>query len=147
MTAKILVVDDDATMLRYYELLLGRWDWQATTAASAQEAMNKAHDSKPDLILTDLVMPHANGLDLLRWLQADPSLRDVPVIALSAGITDRDNPVLRDFDEVLVKPLSGLQLAGTIDRVLREHSACGLDKPAWPVGESVPRVTHLEGTP
>ncbi len=132
MLARVLVIDDDPALLRSHERLLSHWDWSPVTASTAHDALAKARTLRPDLILTDLVMPHANGLDLLHWLRDDPALCDIPVIAMSEGVPDRNNPVLRDFDDVLAKPVSGLQLTGAIDRVLRERSAWHTEHSAEP---------------
>ncbi len=81
--AKILLADDNADMRAYVaRLLRGRHDVE--TAADGQAAFDAALERRPDLILTDIMMPRLDGFGLIKAIRADANLRDLPIIVLSA---------------------------------------------------------------
>jgi len=82
--ARILVVDDSATVRRVVERTLERAGYVVTTAADGREALEQAQREMPDLILLDFVMPHMNGFQFCQSLRAVANLRDVPVVLMSA---------------------------------------------------------------
>jgi CheY-like chemotaxis protein len=88
--ARILVVDDSATVLHIIETALVEENYEVETAADGEEGLEKARQSPPDLIVTDSVMPGLDGFGLLRRLQDDPATRAIPAIMLtSEDIGDR----------------------------------------------------------
>jgi PAS domain S-box-containing protein len=123
----ILIVDDNADM-RHYLCRLLEVRYEVMEAADGEAALAAARGRRPDLILTDVMMPRLDGLGLLRELRADPSLKTIPVIVLSAraGEESRVEGLDRGADDYLVKPFSAKELlarvAGQVDmaRVRRE---------------------------
>jgi DNA-binding response OmpR family regulator len=89
-----------------YRLLAERY--QVDTVADGEAALGTARTRPPDLVLTDVMMPRVDGFELLRGLRADPRLRDVPVIMLSAraGEESRVDGMDAGADDYLVKPFS-----------------------------------------
>lgn len=86
----ILLVDDDLTLREMYEERLKAEGFMIVQASNGEEALNKAKDIKPSIILLDIMMPKINGFDVLKGLKADPELKDIPVIILTALIQDVD---------------------------------------------------------
>lgn len=86
----ILLVDDDLTLREMYEERLKAEGFEIIQAANGEEAMQKARESKPNVILLDIMMPKVNGFDVLKELKADEDLKDIPVIVLTALIQDVD---------------------------------------------------------
>lgn len=82
--AKILLVDDEPDLLSTVSYRLKFAHFAVVTASNGQEALEKAASERPDLILLDTNMPIMNGHEVLRQLRADPELRDIPVIMLTA---------------------------------------------------------------
>ena len=81
--ARVLIADDNADMRSYMRRLLAtRWD--VATVSDGLAALEEIRIRKPDLLLTDVMMPGLDGFGLLRQLRADPDLRDLSVIVLSA---------------------------------------------------------------
>src|SRR3569623_782760 len=80
---KLIIVDDNADMRSYLGRMLGSlWDIEAVANGRlALEAMRKL---KPDLVITDVMMPELDGFGMLQVIRDDPNLRDLPVIMLSA---------------------------------------------------------------
>jgi len=86
----ILLVDDDLTLREMYEERLKAEGFVITQASNGEEAIKLARETKPQIILLDIMMPKVNGFDVLKSLKADPATKDIPVIVLSALIQDVD---------------------------------------------------------
>lgn len=84
---KILVVDDEEELLELIDKSLSAEGYDVATAATAEEAMNKARTLAPDLILIDIVLPDMEGPEAIRILSEDPRTDKIPAIFLSGIIT------------------------------------------------------------
>lgn len=96
VNGRILVVDDQQANLRVVSALLGRQDYQVSTAGDGETALAMARGETPDLVLLDMMMPGMDGFALLGELKRDPVLMRIPVVFLTAA-HDRDM-LLRAFD-------------------------------------------------
>ncbi len=109
--ARILWADDNADMSAYVARLLGpRFDLDVVSDGHA--ALNAARARKPDLVLTDVMIPGMDGFGLLRSIRSDPRLSEVPVILLSAraGEEARIEGLQAGADDYLTKPFSSREL-------------------------------------
>lgn len=86
----ILLVDDDLTLREMYEERLKAEGFEIVQASNGDEAIKKANEIKPNVILLDIMMPKINGFDVLKDLKSNPELKDIPVIVLTALIQDVD---------------------------------------------------------
>ncbi len=120
--ARILLVDDNADMRDYVKRLLGP-HYVVETAVDGVEALRLARAHPPDLVLTDVMMPNLGGFGLLRELRADPKLKLVPIIVVSAraGEESRIEGLDRGADDYLVKPFSARELAARVHSHLALH--------------------------
>jgi signal transduction histidine kinase/DNA-binding response OmpR family regulator len=112
---RVLVADDNADMRDYVRrLLAGRYD--VTTAPDGQAALAALRAERPDLLLSDVMMPNLDGFGLLTAIRADTSLRDLPVILLSAraGEEARSEGLDAGADDYLTKPFSARELLARI---------------------------------
>ncbi len=114
--AKILMADDNADMRSYVGRLLGT-RWQVETVTDGQAALDSMRASKPDLVLSDVMMPGLDGFGLLREVRSDPMLRDLPVILLSAraGEDARVEGLDAGADDYLTKPFSARELLARVN--------------------------------
>ncbi len=80
---KVLVVEDDKTLNQAYELILKKSGYDVETVYNGQEALDKADEYNPDLILLDLLMPEMSGLEFLRHYELKTKHPDVRVIVFS----------------------------------------------------------------
>ncbi len=112
---KILLVDDNADMRQYLQRLLGD-RYAVIPAADGLEALALAQREKPDLILSDVMMPGLDGHGLLQALRAEPSTRSIPFILLSAraGEEAQSHGMDSGADDYLVKPFSARELRARI---------------------------------
>src|SRR5580704_4616633 len=81
---KILVADDESHILNVVSLKLRNAGFEVITAGDGQEALEMAHSSHPDLLITDYHMPHLSGLELCQKLQQDSATSGIPAIMLTA---------------------------------------------------------------
>lgn len=84
----VLVVDDEFAMLWVLESLLHDEGYATRTASNGQEALERIAEQRPDLILTDVMMPRLSGLELAQRLADHPELRRVPVVLMSSMSRD-----------------------------------------------------------
>jgi PAS domain S-box-containing protein len=117
---RILWADDNADMRAYVRRLLGdRFD--VTAVPDGKAALDAARARKPDLILSDVMMPRLDGFALLRELRADPQLCEIPVILLSAraGEEARIEGLEAGADDYLIKPFSARELLALVESHLK----------------------------
>src|ERR1051325_201178 len=81
---KILIVDDEPFNVDYLEQELEDSNYTILTASNGREALERVRSELPDLILLDIMMPFMDGFEVLAHLQADPDLRNIAVIVISA---------------------------------------------------------------
>jgi signal transduction histidine kinase/DNA-binding response OmpR family regulator len=113
----ILVVDDDAEMVRLTKAGLEREGFAVVTAASAQEGATMATRRRPDLILLDLLLPDRSGLELLQSLKADPATRKIPVLVVSI-VRDTVKALSLGAAECLSKPVDAAEIVPLARRLL-----------------------------
>jgi signal transduction histidine kinase/FixJ family two-component response regulator len=113
--AHILLADDNLDMREYLGRLLSR-RWKVTAVSDGEEALAAVRRETPDLVLTDVMMPNLDGFGLLGRLRADPSLRRIPVIMLSAraGEESRADGIEAGADDYLVKPFAARELMARV---------------------------------
>jgi two-component system alkaline phosphatase synthesis response regulator PhoP len=86
----ILIVDDDLTLREMYVARLQAEGFNVDSAKDGEEAIKKAKENNPSVILLDIMMPKINGLDVLKMLKTDESTKGIPVLLLTALIQDID---------------------------------------------------------
>ena len=113
----ILVVDDEAKNIQALSTLLLNHGHEVIDADSGQEALVKLQSVKPDLILLDVMMPGMTGFELCSILQADPELRDIPIIFLSAAIDQAFviEALQHGGVDYVTKPFHGAELLTRLD--------------------------------
>lgn len=79
----MLIVEDDEVLLRALYLLFHKGEYTIASATDGDTALKMTQRLKPDVVLLDLLLPKMNGFDYLKFLKAEPDLKDTPVIVLS----------------------------------------------------------------
>jgi len=123
--ARVLVVDDERLSREQLVQVLGAHFANIETAENGLEALGKALENRPDLILSDVQMPGMDGWQLLRIVRARPKLANVPFIFLTSLRGDRER--LRGYqlgvDEYLPKPVDAQELMARVRGVLTRHQS------------------------
>ena len=117
----ILAVDDDADARELVMTVLHQAGAQVTVASSVREALAAVESRMPDVVITDIAMPHATGFDLVRQLRASPQWCEIPIIALTAyaRAEDRAQALALGFTAHLGKPFSPRALVALVSEVGR----------------------------
>ena len=121
---RVLVVDDEAAIREMIQYALERAKMDVLTAADAQEALVRISEVRPDIILMDWMMPGVSGVELTRRLRKDSYTEDIPIIMLTAKVTEDDKVTGLEAgtDDYVIKPFSPRELLARIRAVLRRSS-------------------------
>lgn len=119
---RILLADDNRDMREYVQRLLGR-RFRVTSVADGEQALAAAFAEPPDLVLTDVMMPHVDGFALLRELRKRPETAAIPVIMLSAraGEEAEAGGLEAGADDYLVKPFTARELMARVTSHVAMH--------------------------
>jgi len=125
---KVLIVEDEPAQMEHTKRSLeSHGTFQLTFASSGQAAFEQLNESIPDVILLDLGLPDADGLDICRRLREDDRFRWVPVVMLTgrSAIVDKITGLEVGADDYLTKPADAGELVARIRAVLRRKQALG----------------------
>jgi DNA-binding response OmpR family regulator len=119
---KILVVDDEPDLVSTVEYRLKFANCLVVTASNGHQGLERAAAEKPDLILLDTNMPGMNGHEMLERLRADPALKHIPVIMLTARCEAQDIAAAsaRGISDYVTKPFDFGQLLDKIRAALKD---------------------------
>lgn len=121
---RVLVVDDESAIRDMICFALERAGMECRSAADAQEALVAINEQRPDLVLMDWMMPGVSGIELTRRLRKDPLTSDIPIIMLTAKVTEDDKVAGLEAgtDDYIIKPFSPRELMARIRAVVRRTS-------------------------
>ena len=116
MSKRILVVEDQEDNRRILRDLLTSADYEMTEAQNGEQALAAVAKQRPDLILMDIQLPILDGYEATRRINADPALKDVPIIAVMSYALSGDEAKARaaGCDDFVPKPFSPRQLLAKI---------------------------------
>lgn len=119
---KILVVDDEPDLVSTVEYRLKFANCSVVTATNGQQGLERAATEKPDLILLDTNMPGMNGHEMLERLRADPALKHIPVIMVTARCEPQDIAAASAWgiSDYVTKPFDFAQLMDKIHAALKD---------------------------
>ena len=118
--AKVLLVDDEAFNLDFFQQALEDENYEIFIAADGQEALNKIKSEKPDLVLLDLMMPVLDGFEVLKQVKADDNLRDTPIIIISAEHDSKSvvKGIKQGAEDYMTKPITAANLLKKVKEYL-----------------------------
>jgi two-component system cell cycle response regulator DivK len=130
--AKILIVEDNALNIKLFCDLLAAHGHQPEAVTDSRNALEAARAFEPDLVITDIQLPHVSGLDLIRLIRNDPKLARTPIMAVTAYSARGDEERIRaaGAQAYVSKPISVARFAQTVDELLKGHGeAASADRP------------------
>ncbi|MCB9800383.1 MAG: response regulator [Candidatus Omnitrophica bacterium] len=121
MSKRILIVDDEAAVLKLTVLILKLAGHDVITAQDGQEAVQRAVEEKPDLILLDIRMPKMDGFEVFKKLHSSAETQNIPVIYSTAdsSISFEELPSELKAEDILLKPYTADELSQKIQRWLK----------------------------
>ncbi|MBD8679315.1 response regulator [Sphingomonas sp. CFBP 13720] len=122
MAKRVLVVEDNELNLKLFCDLLRAHGFETEPVRDGREAVTRARAFQPDLIVTDIQLPHMTGLELIAMLKADTRLRTIPIMAVTAysGRDDEDRVRAAGANAYITKPISLARFIGEIRALLPE---------------------------
>jgi twitching motility two-component system response regulator PilH len=119
VSKKILIVDDSPTDIRLMSIPLKAKGYEVSTAADGDEALTKAIQIQPNLVILDVVMPKKDGFQVCRQLKANPETKGIKVILLTSKSqkSDRFWGLKQGADVYLTKPFAEEELLGHINQL------------------------------
>jgi len=129
MKSNILVVDDEPDLLELIDTNLTAAGFNVLTAASGREALRKARELRPQLILLDVMLPELDGLEVCKLLRHDPATRSIPIVMLTARAAEIDRVLGLELgaDDYVTKPFSVRELVLRVKKLLNRQPARDAD--------------------
>jgi DNA-binding response OmpR family regulator len=121
MLGKILIVDDDENICEVIKMYLESANYETRVATNGKMAEEVFLDYKPDLVLLDVMLPHIDGIDVLKWIRRES---EVPVIMLTAKGETFDKVLALEIgaDDYVVKPFEPKELVARVKAVMRRYT-------------------------
>ena len=142
--AKILIVEDNALNIKLFCDLLAAHGHEPEAVTDSRFALDAARHFSPDLVITDIQLPHVSGLDLIRLIRKDEDLAKVPIMAVTAYSAHGDEERIRaaGAQAYVSKPISVMKFAQTVDELLAQTKT---DDPTGEAPESWANEADGEG--
>jgi two-component system cell cycle response regulator DivK len=123
MKKRILIVEDNDLNLKLFRDLLTAHGYETIETKEGLEAITLTRSERPDLILMDIQLPEISGLDVTRRLKSEESIRDIPIIAVTAfAMKDDEEKILAAGCQAYIsKPISIVSFLNTVRRFLGEE--------------------------
>ena len=121
MSKKVLIVDDEPNIVLSVEFLMKRAGHEVVTAGDGEEALRVLAETKPDLMILDVMMPNKNGFEVCTDVRANPETADLPILMLSAKgrEAEREKGLALGANAYITKPFSTHELVARVDELLR----------------------------
>jgi two-component system, cell cycle response regulator DivK len=121
MTPRILVVEDNRDNMTLIVDILSSFDYEVLQATDGEQGVEMANVEKPDLILMDLSLPRMDGWTATRFIKANPALKQIPIIALTAHamVGDRERALEAGCDEYISKPINLPELTTKVAQFIK----------------------------
>jgi two-component system alkaline phosphatase synthesis response regulator PhoP len=122
---RVLVVEDEPDVAELIRYNLQKEGWEIVPATNGADALRRAQESRPDLILLDIMIPQLNGWEVCRRLKQDPDTRGMPVIMLTGRVDEGDKVLGFELgaDDYVTKPFSPRELIARVRAVIRRGRA------------------------
>jgi DNA-binding response OmpR family regulator len=120
---RLLVIDDDPVIVDLLRVNFEIEGFEVASAADGQEGLERARAERPNLILSDIMMPRVDGLQLLSQLRSDPFTAGIPVVLLSAKAQNAEvqRGLALGADDYVTKPFDPMELLDRVNAVLDAH--------------------------
>jgi len=127
--AKILIVEDNALNIKLFCDLLAAHGHEPQAVTDSRLALDAAREFIPELVITDIQLPHVSGLDLIRLIRADEQLKEVPIMAVTAYASLGDEERIRGAgaESYVTKPISVARFVQEVDSLLARKQPAEAD--------------------
>ena len=112
---KVLIVEDELDMVDMLKVRLEANNYEVITSSDGEEGFKKAKSDKPDLIVLDIIMPKKDGYTFVREARLDDSIKNIPIIVLTAKPGMKDLFAMEGIKDYIVKPFEAQELLEKIN--------------------------------
>jgi CheY-like chemotaxis protein len=132
MPKKILLADDSITIQKVVELTFSDGDYEVSAVNNGAKAIQKLAESRPDIILSDIIMPEKNGYEVCEYVKSHPEYRNIPVVLLTGTFEpfDPDRADKAGCDAVVTKPFESQSLIQKVEELIAQASSAPAAPPA-----------------
>src|SRR6266513_2044172 len=125
MAKRILLADDSITIQKVVELTFSDGDYEVTAVNNGNKAVQKLSEMRPDIILSDIIMPEKNGYEVCEYVKSHPEYRSIPVILLTGTFEpfDPDRADKAGCDAVVTKPFESQSLIHKVEELIEQSKA------------------------
>jgi len=126
-----MIVEDNALNIKLFCDLLAAHGHEPEAVTDSRNALEAARNFSPDLVITDIQLPHVSGLDLIRLIRKDEELARIPIMAVTAYSTSEDEERIRaaGAQAYVSKPISVVRFAETVEELLTTSSEAPDEEP------------------
>jgi CheY-like chemotaxis protein len=131
MAKKILLADDSITIQKVVELTFSDGDYEVTAVNNGAKAIQKLAEMRPDIILSDIIMPEKNGYEVCEYVKSHPEYRNIPVILLTGTFEpfDPDRADKAGCDAVVTKPFESQSLIHKVEELIQQSQNAPAEGP------------------
>ena len=131
MPKRILLADDSITIQKVVELTFSDGDYEVTAVNNGARAVAKLGEMKPDIILSDIIMPEKNGYEVCEYVKSHPEYRNIPVVLLTGTFEpfDPDRAEKAGCDAVVTKPFESQSLIHKVEELIAQAQAAAAAPP------------------
>jgi CheY-like chemotaxis protein len=124
MPKKILLADDSITIQKVVELTFSDGDYEVTAVNNGAKALQKLSEMRPDIILSDIIMPEKNGYEVCEFVKSHPEYRNIPVVLLTGTFEpfDPDRAEKAGCDAVVTKPFESQSLIHKVEELIAQSA-------------------------
>jgi CheY-like chemotaxis protein len=118
---RVVCIEDEPEMIDLVRLILGRKGFNVIGANGGIEGLETVRRMRPDLVLLDLMMPDMDGWEVYQQIKADPALRDIPVVVVTAKAQSIDKVLglhIAKVDDYITKPFGPQELLESVEKIL-----------------------------
>jgi two-component system, cell cycle response regulator DivK len=146
---RVLVVEDNELNLKLFCDLLRAHQFEAEPVRDGREAVARAREFAPQLVVMDIQMPHITGLEIIQHMKLDPILRAIPIMAVTAyaGSNDEERIRAAGANAYVSKPISLVRFMEEVRALMPAESAAPAPAPESPAPESAAPEAGTEEAP
>ena len=118
---RVVCIEDEPEMIDLVRLILGRKGFDVIGADGGIEGLETVKREKPDLVLLDLMMPDMDGWEVYQQIKADPTIKDIPIVVVTAKAQSIDKVLglhIAKVDDYITKPFGPQELLESVEKIL-----------------------------
>ncbi|NMA99590.1 MAG: response regulator [Phyllobacteriaceae bacterium] len=124
MSVDVLIAEDELSILDSLDFILRRAGWNIESVTNGEDALDRVRQTRPRVVVLDVMLPRLSGFDVLKQLRADPATRTLPILILTARGRQQDRRIAEELgaDAFVTKPYSNAEVVRAVAQLLGEDA-------------------------